>query len=355
MKILKYLLYLILIVIIGGAVYFGTQDGSFDVASTKVVQAPPAMVYENVNDFRNWQVWGPWKAEDPSLEYLFPENTSGEGGSYTWTSDVMGDGSMKTIKTVENAEIDQLITFVSPIGESSSDVYWRFNEKDGQSEVTWGMKGEHSLLEKVFMAFQPGDFDVAVKDMFDKGLTNLDSVLQVEMNKFTIDVEGIKEYGGGYYMYTTTASRQSELGSKMAPMMGKVATFLETNKIEATGMPFTIYNEWDTTNGTVIFSTAIPVKEKIITTGGDVFCGFMEPLTAVKTVLKGNYNHLPEAYETAQTYVQSNNLLVDPTKKMFEIYANDPGTVPNPANWTTEIYIPVFKDLRSNHSIINGN
>ena len=40
---------------------------------------------------------------------------------------------------------------------------------------------------------------------------------------------------------------------------------------------------------------------------------------------------------------------------MFEIYSNDPGDHPNPADWTTEIYLPVFKDLRSNHAIIGND
>ncbi len=76
--------------------------------------------------------------------------------------------------------------------------------------------------------------------------------------------------------------------------------------------------------------------------------------SAVKAILKGNYENLPEAYEKAKTYISDNNLIVDPAQKMFEVYTNDPGQFPNPADWVTEVYIPVFKDLRSNHSIISG-
>ena len=98
----------------------------------------------------------------------------------------------------------------------------------------------------------------------------------------------------------------------------------------------------------------MPINERIIVTEGDVLCGYMEPLFAVKTVLTGNYTNLAEAYQKAQEYVAQNNLIADPGKKMFEVYSNDPGNVPNPAEWRTEIYIPVFKDLRSNHPIIEG-
>ena len=56
MKILKYLFFLLLIVIIGAAVYFGTKDGKFNVAATKTIEAPVDLIFEQVNDYKNWQV-----------------------------------------------------------------------------------------------------------------------------------------------------------------------------------------------------------------------------------------------------------------------------------------------------------
>lgn len=355
MKLLKYLFFLLLIVLIGGAVYFGTKDGSFDVATTKTINAPVSMIYANVNDYKNWEGWGPWMAEDPEMKLTYSDTTQGVGASYSWTSEVMGDGSMRTLNTVENESIDQKITFVSPIGESVSDVYWNFTPGDNGTEVTWGMKGEHSFVEKVFMAMQPEGFETTLEKMHTDGLNNLEQVLQKEMEKYSITIEGVKERGGGYYLYTTAATKIADLGSKMGPMLGKVAAFMGQNNIAQAGMPFTIYNEWDEINGSVIFSSAIPVSERIIITEGDVLCGYLEPMHAVKTVLLGNYNHLSKAYEKAQEFVSENNLIPDSRKKMFEVYANDPGVVTNPAQWRTEIFIPVFKDLRSNHPIIDGN
>lgn len=355
MKLLKYLFFLLLIVLIGGAVYFGTKDGNFDVAKTKTINAPVSMLYSNVNDFKNWEEWGPWKEEDPAMQFSFADTTAGVGGAYSWTSEEMGDGGMKTLATVKDNSIDQQITFNTPIGESTSNVYWQFTPSENGTDVTWGMRGEHSFLEKVFMAFQSDDFEPRLRTMFDKGLTNLEQTIQKEMEKYTINVEGIKDHGGGFYLYTTVASKMTDIGSKMGTMLGKVGGFMQQNNITQSGMPFTIYNEWDEENGTVIFSAAIPIAERIIVAEGDVLCGYMEPTTAVKTVLLGNYTNLSEAYDKAQAYVAQNNLIMDPSKKMFEVYANDPGEFPNPAEWRTEIYIPVFRDLRSNHPLISNN
>lgn len=348
MKILKYLFFLILITVIGASVYFGTKDGSFDVAVTKDMSAPPALVFEKANDLKQWPEWGPWGKNDPDMKVVFSDKTKGEGASYSWESEVEGNGTLTTDSLEVNRKIDQTIVFNTPIGDSKSHVYWRFNpSENGGTEVTWGMKGEHTFLEKIFMSFMEPPFEESLKQMFSEGLDTIDAMLVDEMKEYSITVEGVKEYGGGYYLYTTTASKISEMGERMGMMLGKVYSFAQTNNISMDGMPFTIYSEWDEMNGTAIYSTAIPINERVIINEGDVLCGYMEPSTAVKTVLKGNYTHLSEAYERANAYIVEHHLIRDPNHNFFEIYANDPGEFPNPADWLTEIYIPVYRDLRA--------
>lgn len=352
MKILKYLLFLILIVLIAGAVYFGTQDGNYDLSETKTIDAPVSLIYNKVNDYKTWEHWGPWKKEDSTMVFTYPENTVGEGGSYSWTG--MMDGSMTTTSATENQEILQDLSLLTPAGERNPKVYWNFEETPEGTQVTWGMKGEHTFMDKVYYGLSGLDFNGDMKKMHDAGLDGIAKSVAEDMKKYSITVEGIKEYGGGYYMFTSAASKTTELSEKMGPMYGKILAFMQQNGIKQNGMPFTIYNEWNLENQTTIFSTAIPVKEKIIVTEGDVLCGYMPPLSAVKTVLTGNYENLGEAHEKAQAYIKEKNLLLNPEHPMFEVYTNDPGLFPNPADWITEVYHPVFKDLTANHPIING-
>jgi len=353
MKLLKYLLFLILIVLIGGAVYFGTKEGKYDLSESKVINAPNSVIFNKINELRSWEEWGPWKKEDSTMVFSYAEQTMGEGASYSWTG--MMDGSVITTSVIPNEEILQDLTLITPGGERNPKVYWRFEEVEGGTKVTWGIKGEHTFMDKAFYAFSGMDFDGDMKKMHVEGLEGVAKAVIEDMNKYSITVEGIKEHGGGYYMYTTAATSLGDIGVKMGPMMGKVSSFIQQYKITMAGMPFTIYNEWDEVNGTVIFSTAIPINERIIVFEGDVLCGYMEPLVAVKTVLKGNYTNLAEAYQKAQEYVAQNNLVADPGKKMFEVYSTDPGSVPNPAEWLTEIYVPIYKDQRTNHPNNSGD
>lgn len=341
MKILKYLLFLLLLIVIGSAIYFGTKDGRYDLQESLVIKAPPELVFSKVNDYRSWEEWGPWKKGDSTIRFTYAEKTSGQGASYSWEGEV--SGSMTTTKVIPNKEIEQDLTLQTPGGKREPKIYWTFEEVNGGTKVTWGMKGEHTLTDKAYYAISGFDFDAAIHKMNKDGLEAIAQEVEADMKEYSINVDGLTQYGGGYYMYTTAVAKQSELKEKTEPMMQLVSTFISKNNLNMAGKPFIIYNEIDTANNTVIFSTAFPVKEKVITPeGSPVVCGFMEPVSAVKISLKGNYEHLPEAYTQGRQYAEKNNYQIDPLGKMFEVYITDPTESPNPANWLTEIYLPVL-------------
>lgn len=341
MKILKYLLFLILIIIIGSAIYFGTKDGTYDIQDSTIINAPPEVVFGKVNDYKNWEKWGPWKKEDARTTFTYAEKTSGEGASYSWSGDTKG--SMTTTKVIPNKEIEQKIVLKTPTGEHTSIMYWIFDEVENGTKVTWGMKGEHALIDKAYQSLKGYNYDSRVHRMNKIGLEGLATEVVEDMKQYVINVDGVTQYGGGYYMYTTSVAKQDELETKTKPMMNEVMGFVTKNKLNMAGNPFTIYNQIDDANNTVIFSTGVPVKEQVITPeGSPVVCGFMNPVSAVKTTLKGNYKHLAEAYTKAKQYMEKNDLEIDPDGKMFEVYLTDPEKVPNPAHWLTEIYIPII-------------
>lgn len=340
MKILKYLLFLILIIIIGGAIYFATQDGNYDISDSKVIDAPVEVVFNKVNEYKTWEHWGPWKEEDPSMTFTYAEKTSGEGASYSWEGAM--DGAMTTTKVIPNSEIHQDLTLMTPAGERNPKVYWHFEEVEEGTKVTWGMKGEHPMMDKMYYTFSDMDFESQMHEMHQSGLEGIAEAVDKDMKVYSVNVEGITQYGGGYYMYTSAAASMNDVPSKMGPMMQQVMGFMQDGNLQMSGMPFTIYNQVDEANNNVIFSTAIPVREKVLTpSGSPVLCGFMQPLTTIKTTLKGNYENLHLAYEKAMAYMTQNNLTAHPTAPMFEVYATDPTQVPNPADWLTQVYIPI--------------
>jgi effector-binding domain-containing protein len=338
MKFFKYLLFLILIAIIGFAIYVAVQPNSFEVSRERTINAPSAVLYDNVIDYKNWESWSSWVEKEPDLKLIFPELTEGVGGSYSWEGKD-GVGSMKTLATTPKTSIEQELQF----GEyHPSKINWTFESTaDNKTKVTWKMNSDKvPFMFKGFAAVS-GGFDNMIGPDFERGLEKLDSIVLADMSKYNINVSGITEHGGGFYLYNTTSCKMSEMESKMGEMMTKVFTYAKQNNINIAGSPFTIYHKWDEENGALMFSSCIPTTAKVITTDSNVLTGRLKPFKAVKAVLKGDYKNLKETWDTAMKYIPENGLEFTETGPMIESYLSDPMTEPNPANWITEIYLAV--------------
>jgi DNA gyrase inhibitor GyrI len=335
MKLLKYLFFLILILIIGGSIYLVTLNGSYDIKQTKTIKAPVEVVFNEINDYKNWQHWSPWLEMDSTIVATYPEITSGVNASYSWTGKE-GGGSMKTISLIPNKEIIQQIDFGTG---STPEVYWNFKKVDDGSEVTWGMRGKNTFTEKAYWLTQ-GGIEKNIKPMYIRGLDLLDTYITKEIDKHSIVSKGVVDYGGGYYLYLTTSCKITDIDKNVKSMFSEIMKYMEENNLQSSGKPFTINHKWEVENNTTMFSTCIPVSERIITTG-NVLTGFLKPQKTFKTVFTGNYKYATEAWETAYKNLNAQNLKEMANAEPFEVYLVSPHDTPNPSKWITEIYIPI--------------
>ena len=338
MKFLKNIILLLLILFVIAAVYLATLDGSYDVARTRTIKADPIVVFDDLNDFKNWKEWGPWYEQDSTIQVQFKENTVGEGAAYTWTSDIEGGGRMKTLHVQKPERLDQEIVFETPFGDMLSEVYWILKETETGTELTWGIKGELPFFSRVMAS----SMEEQLGPMEERGLELFDENLQKKLSIYTIDSVGVVDYSGGFYLYVTTSSKISSIGVKSREMMEHIGKFVQKNNIRLTGSPFTLYHKFDQENGTTMFSVAYPIAERIISQDSDILTGYMERGTYFKTILTGAYDNSKEAWEKATFHAENlKDYVVLANGEPFEIYVNRIENTPNPAKLVTEIYIPV--------------
>ncbi|MFK7783136.1 GyrI-like domain-containing protein [Psychroserpens sp.] len=338
MKAFKYILFLILILIIGLAIYIAVQPNSFHVERTKTLKAPTPVVYNNVIDFKNWEAWSSWIEEKPETVITLSDKTKGIGGSYTW-EDEDGIGTMKTVDTKLNASIKQEMQFADfPINT----VNWHFKpNENGTTDVTWTIDGKD--LPFGFKAYTTvmGGMEKLIGPHYERGLEMLDSVLVADMKRYSVSVEGETQHSGGFYLYNTTSCKMDNFKVKMQEMFPKIGGYAIANNIKMAGSPFVIYHKWDEANNTVMFSCAVPTSSRFETTEPEVLTGQLESFKAVKTILNGDYENLKEAWDKTMSYIQTNNLEMIDSGPMIESYLTDPMDTPNPADWITEIYIAI--------------
>lgn len=310
MKFFKYFIFLILILIIGFSIYIAVQPNNFEITKSKTINAPAKVIFETLKDSTKWGEWSEWHSKNISKSAF----------------------SESPLSIQQNIATNDL---------PNSDIHWELQPNgNGTTDVNWNLKAENISFGTKVKAFFSG-FDNVMGLSNDESLEKLNDVVIKSMEVYSITINGVTEYGGGFYMYKTTASTSSNISNEMAKQYADILNYMNSNTIPMSGMPFTIYLQMDRTNGEVIMSNAIPVNSQVtVGENSNILCGFMERTSALKVTLKGNYTNLNEAWNLAYKHLNDNQLEASEMSP-FEIYVNDPGDVPNPANWVTEIYIPI--------------
>jgi len=340
MKLGKYIVLIVLLLVVGTSIYVATLDNTYRVERSKIIEAPIEVVYNQIIDFKKWPSWSPWIEQEPQVDLTYGNQTAGVGANYSWNGEIIGAGNMITLAAHAPDSITQKINFTAPF-ESSADIYWKLTKVPSGTEVSWAMQGEMDFMMKGYMAFS-GGMDMQIGPDYERGLVKLDSVTKAAMNEFTVKVNGVTEHGGSFYIYNSASTNMSQVGAKIQELMPKVGAYVAAQNISQAGMPFTLYHKIDQENNGVIMSCAVPISDRI-TLGDDtgLLMGELKPFKAVKVTLKGNYTNLQSAWSAGYDYIADNQLTADPLKPALEVYTNDPGKFPNPADWITTLYIPV--------------
>lgn len=337
MRILKYILLLLLLLFIGLSVFVSTQKANYDIVRSKVIKTPRATVYNYINDYRNWETFVSWIIEGKNIQFKYPKVTTGVNASCSWEGSD-GDGSMKTVFAKEN---DSIAIKMINNGEKS-EVSFKLKDTLGGTKVTWSNKGTLDFKSKI-IAFFKGGINSTVADTYEKSLENLNKTLDYELNTYSIKVNGIVNRVGGYYLKQSILCREKFVSKNIKIMMPRMKRFFEKNKIVMNGKPFIIYNKYDREKDLIGLSVCIPVRDSInIMSGSDIESGILEPYTALKTTVTGDYSHTQKAWNDAYLYLSKNNLTRNTSQQIIEVYTKGMDENKSPSKWITEIYIPVF-------------
>ncbi len=337
MRIIKYIFLLLFLIFIGLTVFVSTQKANYDVTRGKVIKNPRAVVFNYINDFRNWETFASWIKNDESIKFNYPELTMGIGASCSWISN-NGSGNLKTFFIKDN---DSIVQKMIQNGEQST-IYWKFKDTVGGTKVSWRSKGKLDFKSKV-MAFFKGGINSVVGDSYEKSLENLNKTLDYEINTYNIKVNGIVNRPGGFYLKQFIHCKQKEVDRYIKILVPRMEHFFKKNKIIASGKPFIIYHKYDRANDDIGFSVCIPVRDYIhIMPGSDIQSSNLANYTSLKTTLIGDYSHTQTAWKKSFDYISDNHLERNRSGQVIEVYVKGRNDSKSPSKWVTEIYIPVY-------------
>ena len=150
------------------------QPSDFRVARSAVIPAPPAVVFDQINDLRKWEAWSPWEKVDPALTKTFAGPPAGVGASFHWRGNTeVGEGRVTIVESRPAQRVRIALDMIKPIAATNA-VDFTLTPEGEHTRVTWSMEGRNGFVSKAIGLVM--NMDKMVGGQFEKGLANLRSV-----------------------------------------------------------------------------------------------------------------------------------------------------------------------------------
>lgn len=170
MKILRWILIIVVAFVAIGFLLPGTSHVERQID----INASAPVVYDQINELKNWENWSPWAKLDPNVKWTYSQpTTAGTGAYYMWVgNDKVGEGKMTILDAKPNEMLHCKMEFKGQ-GDAFSD--FKLTAKDSTAtKVVWSFDSEHGLnpiarwLGLAINSFIGPDYE--------KGLANLKAV-----------------------------------------------------------------------------------------------------------------------------------------------------------------------------------
>ena len=150
--------------------------GRISVSVVRVIDAPAAVVFQELNDLRCFNVWSPWAQLSEDTRYNYGGGV-GVGSYMDWTSASrqVGSGRMTIVHSVPYREIRQELRF-GRMGDTS-EASFLLKEVDDGTALTWTMEGNlgwnpiSRWMNKLYI-------ERSIEVMYERGLQNLKDLLK---------------------------------------------------------------------------------------------------------------------------------------------------------------------------------
>lgn len=163
-------------IVVGAAVaVILLQPSELYVRRAATMSAPPAKVFEQVNDFHKWTAWSPWEKVDPNMTRTYSGPETGVGAVYAWSgNNEIGEGRMTIVESQPDL-VRIRLEFMRPFAATNT-AEFRFVPEGDTTAVSWTMTGTQGFLGKAICLVM--NMDTMIGGRFDQGLASLKSIVE---------------------------------------------------------------------------------------------------------------------------------------------------------------------------------
>ena len=188
MRVLKILVLLIVLIIIAAVTAYYVLPSSVHVEQTIEMSASPKAIFEEVNNLKNWENWGPWINMDTAMIQSYEGTADGGIGmirKFKSNNKDVGIGEMEIIESRPYEFIKNELRF-GPNKNNTGYGSWTFEPIGENTKVTWAFDAE---MNGIVRFFAPA-MDQMMSPIFQQGLDNL-KILAESKPKIEISNESL--------------------------------------------------------------------------------------------------------------------------------------------------------------------
>lgn len=275
--------------------------------------------------------WSPWTEKDLNAEVKYSGTAGQAGHQMEWSSKVkeVGSGTLQIV-SIGNDSVIQKLTFE---GMGDSKAYYILKEKEGQTEVTWGMEMSAPFLFRPMMLFM--NADKMIGPDYEKGLLKLKTVAEenkiADKSNYEIkEIEWPETYYVGTKFETHSFQDLAAFFGKNFPALGEG---IGKSKVQPLAAPLSIYKWYDEKKGETNCAAAFRVDKGVKLNG---FENHTYPACKVLQIAYyGAYEKIGDAHRAMDAYMKGKGLM---NGDVFEEYVTDPMSEKDTAKWLTNVY-----------------
>lgn len=348
MKLLKYIFLLILIVIIGGAIYVSLINGDYEIEKETDLVTPRALVFKQIEDLDKWENWATLAtySQKESVTRFLGNNTAHINYK------IQKDGTeieLTNQDITRNSSIVQTALAKHQLGTTSFHIHWTLHKKSDTTRVKVHIKAHKNFWAKAMQLIKDKPVQDKINQEVAKSLENLKNKVNEEMAAYAIHVNGVKTTESQNYIFKSISSsnKPEAIQANRFKFMEELKSASHINLSMKNIPDFVVFNQIDPVHQNVIISYALPVSSDFEKEENSPFqMGNLPEQFVVKATLKGGYQNLPQLWEAVKVYMMDNQLEKNPDAPPYEVYLTDAKDSENPADWITELYVPIVNNER---------
>lgn len=178
MKILKYILLVVVLIIAIPLVVALFVKKDYAIERQIIIEEPVHVVFDHIRYLENQDQFSKWGSMDPGMDQSYRGVPGTPGSVSAWESEDknVGKGEQEILSIAENERIDYELRFIEPFESTSSAFFITEEISENQTLVRWGFNGRMNYPMNLMLLFM--DFESMIGEDLEQGLANLKESLE---------------------------------------------------------------------------------------------------------------------------------------------------------------------------------